>query len=80
MNNELNMRLMEAGTMPLLGGILCGISEPVGHFYAAGLFSFGFRYVIDCATVGRRKAAARNARIEMEAMQAYFEEEGRRHR
>lgn len=79
MKREIDARLMEAGTMPLLGGILCGISEPIGLFVTAGIFSFGLRYVVDAAAHQRRIEAIRAARMEMEAMQAYAEEDARRY-
>ena len=79
MKRELDARLMEAGTMPLIGGILCGISEPIGLFVTAGFFSFGFRYVVDVAAHARRQEAVARARIEQEAMQAYVEEDMRRY-
>jgi hypothetical protein len=74
MRDELNMRALEAATMPVLAGVASAFfGEDVGTFISAGIFSFGFRYVIDSMTRARRIAAARNARIEMEQMQGYYE-------
>jgi hypothetical protein len=80
LKDELNARLMEAGTMWILGGVLAGVSEALGQFVVAGLFSFGLKYVIDAATVERRREAAHNARIEMETHHQSFEEERRSYR
>ena len=77
MKDEINARLMEAGMMPIIGGFLCQISEPIGLFVTAGFFSFGLRYVVDAAAHRRRKEAIRAARLEMEAMQRYAEEDVR---
>jgi|SRR5271166_497525 len=76
--NELNARLLEAGSMWIIGGALSGFSEAVGRFVSAGVFSLGLKYLIDASTVQRRKEAAHNARIEMEAMQRRLEQEKRR--
>ena len=74
MNDEMNARAMEAGTMPLLGGLVaCLLGEQAGAFVAAGVFSFGLRYVIDASAMARRREAARNARIDMEQMQTYYD-------
>ena len=55
--SEMTARLLEAATMPLLGGIVSGFSEDVGRFVTAGVFSFGFRYLIDASTEARRREA-----------------------
>lgn len=72
-NGDLGPRLLEAATMPLLGGIVSTFSEDVGAFITAGVFPFGLRYAIDAMTEARRREAARIARIEMEFMQRYYE-------
>jgi hypothetical protein len=77
--NELHARLMEAGAMWVLGGVLSGFSEDIGYFVTTGLFSFGFKYVIDSWTVARRREAARKAIVEMQAAQYEFEEERSRY-
>jgi len=76
--NELTARLLEAGSMWVIGGILSGFSEAVGRFVSAGVFSLGLKYLIDASTIQRQKEAAHNARIEMEAMQRRLEQEKRR--
>lgn len=76
--HEMTARLLEAAAMPLLGSMIGRFSEPVGLFITFGVFSFGYRYAIDQATVARRRDAGHNARIEMEAMQRQMQpEEGR---
>jgi hypothetical protein len=75
--NELTARLLEAGSMWIIGGILSGFSEAIGRFVSAGVFSLGLKYLIDASTVQRQKEAAHNARIEMAAMQRRLEEEKR---
>jgi hypothetical protein len=74
MNNELNMRAMEAGTMPMLAGIASAVFGPeVGTFICFGFFSFGYRYVIDSMTHAQRIKASRDARIEMHQAQDYVD-------
>jgi hypothetical protein len=67
--NELNARLMEAGAMWIVGGVLSGFSEDIGYFVYISMFAFSFKYVIDSITVAQLRDAAHNARIEMEAAQ-----------
>jgi hypothetical protein len=73
---ERTAQLLEAATMPVLGAIIGQWSDDVGLFITTGVFSFGYRYVINVAADARRRAAAHNARIDMEAMQREFQGRG----
>ena len=78
LRNQQLARLLEAGSLWLIGGWLSTYSVPLGRFVAAGAFSYGFKYAVDRIVDGRMQDAAHDAPIEMAWLQRTMEK-GRRY-
>jgi hypothetical protein len=77
--SEMTARLLEAASMPLIGGILSTFSEDIGRFLTLAIFPLSFRYLVDALTIAKREEAVANAIHDMNAMQVHFQRARRDH-